>query len=983
MPIDQIRYAVGPMRALATCALLVAIGTAHAERLPVRVFTTADGLANNQVERGAQDTHGFLWFATAEGVSRFDGRRFESFGVADGLPAADANDIAAGADGRVWVATVGGLAVLDLHERVVRPRFRALTKDVTYCVIVDPDGVVWAGTQRGLQRIAERDIVTNAPVLPASATLGGVISVAYDTRDRSLWLGTFAGLVHRSERGELARYRFAPRGENDDRVFSVLVAKDGTVWIGHVGRRVLAVKPPLAPTASLWESPEGLHLETDGFARRHLLEDSTGTIWIGTSQHLYRWRDGALERLSATQIGVAGPGPSLEDHAGNLWFGSNTDGVVRLARDGLVSYDVTDGLASLLVYDFVHDGDQLYPVALDDNGHNVHRREGNRYVAVHPPRPAGCGGWGWGSKHTVVLARDRRWWWTTGDGIARYPAVARIDDLATTPGEKLVAPTGVDLLRVYEDRRGDVWFSTGTPTGVSRWDRASDTIVAMRDGWPTSFALSYAEDAAGSVWIGFSRGELVRVRDGVAEKRDAFVDRGAVEALLFDRAGRLWIASSANGVVRLDDPLHPVPRRYTAAELGSDQATSLIDDMQGRVYVGTSHGIARIDPASGEIVRYGVGDGLRNEHVIDAARDSDGAVWFGTRGGMARLVPQPTRVTPPPPAYIMRLSIAGTPQPLAPAGEQRIGSLELAYDAASIDIEVASPLFALGGVRFQYRLDGDWSAPLDEHVLHFARLAPGEYALDVRTVDAQGAVSPSSTIAFTVKAPMWRRWWFISAVTMAITIAIALLAYLWHRRRLAHMLALERVRRRIATDLHDELGSSLSRIAVLSEVAARKNQDASGQLEAIGTSARELVDVASDIVWSTDPRRDDLQSLIVRLRTFAADVFEARDIAWSVTAPNDTHRIKLDPDRRRHLYLVLKEAITNVVKHSGATRVDVSIRAENGRFVATVRDNGCGFDETTLSGTGNGLANMRARAEEAGGVLEIHSNGGTEVVLRI
>lgn len=935
----------------------------------MRVFTTADGLANNRVERGAQDAHGFLWFATAEGVSRFDSRRFESFGVEDGLPAAETYDVCATSDGRVWVATDAGVAVLE-PESVVRPTFRALTKNATYSLLVDPAGVVWAGTRRGLQRI-EHGVVTDVPV-PS-----GVISIAYDPRDRSLWLGTFKGLVHRTEDGVVTSFKVAPRGEGDDRVFGVLVSRDGTLWVAHVQRRVIALKLPLAPSESLWDGHDGLHLEVDGYARRHLLEDSQGTIWIGTAEHLHRWRDGKLERLSAQQIGVEGsPGPSVEDSSGNLWFGTDSHGVVRLAPDALVSYDTSDGLASLHVYDFVQDGDEVYPVALDENGHNVHRRAGDHYVAVHPPLPAGCAGWGWGYKHTVVHARDGRWWWTTGDGIARYPAVDRLEDLAATPGEKLVVPSGVDLLRVYEDRQGDVWFSTGSAAGLSRWNHETDTLVALRDGWPRSVPTSYAEDAAGDLWIGFSSGELVRVKRGVPEKHESFV--GGELALMFDRAGRLWIASSTDGVVRLDDPQHPVPRRYRAAELGSDQALSLIDDLRGRVYVGTSRGIARIDPVSGEIVHYGLADGLRNDYVIDSARDGYGVLWFGTKGGMARLEPRPARVVPPARVYIMRLAIAGRPQALAANGEQRVGGLELAHDEASVDIELASPHYAIGRVRFQYRLDGEWSTPVDENVLHFAQLAAGDYRLEVRVVDAHGVASSSAVVAFTVKPPVWARWWFVAACVLAVS----LLAYAWYRRRLAHMLALERVRRRIATDLHDELGSSLSRIAILSEVAARKG-DAGGQLEVIGTSARELVDVASDIVWSTDPRRDDLQSLIVRLRTFAADVFEARGIAWSVTAPTEPERIKLDPERRRHMYLVLKEAITNAARHSRATRVDIAIRAEGSGLVATVRDDGRGFDEAALPGTGNGLQNMRARAAEARGSLEIRIDGGTELVLRI
>lgn len=957
--------------------LVAAVGTARAERLPVRVFTTADGLANNRVENGARDPHGFLWFATAEGVSRFDNHQFTSYGVADGLPSATANDIVVSPDGKVWVATDAGIAVLDLAQRAAHPRFRTVTKEVTWALLVDPSGVVWAGMRRGLQRIEGERVVDLAGA-------GPIMSLAYDARDRSLWLGTFHGLVHRRESGALETFRVGPIEEDDDRVFDVLVARDGTLWIAHVGRRVLAVRSPLAPTSRpLVEDPAVTVLETDGFARRRLLEDSTGTIWIGTSEHLYRWRAGQLARMSALQMGVDGaPGPSVEDSAGNLWFGTDTHGVVRLARGGFASYDATDGLTSQRVYGFARGAaGELYPIALYEEavGHAIHRREGDHFVAVKPRAPDGVTLLGWGYGQVVLRARDGRWWWPTQDGLARFPAVERLEDLATTKPERITALPGKDILRIYEDQRGDVWISTGHPTGLARWERDRDRFVTLDDGYPRGFAVGYAEDRRGDLWIGF-HGELARVHDGVPRIVPSPV-RGALEALLVDRAGRLWVGSTSEGLARIDDLDHPAAARiYRASEIGSDQVASLVEDLDGRIYVGTSRGIARIDPATSEITRFGPADGLRNDFIAAAARDVDGTLWFGSKGGLAHLIPSAAPPSAPQGVFVMRVAIAGVTQPIAAGGEQHPGAFELAHDAGFFDVELASPQFAIGAaVRFQYRIDDTWSAPAAEHVLHFARLAPGDYEIEMRAVDALGAVSPSARISVRVVPPIWRRWWFVSGWVLVI----ALLAYAGYRRRLAHLLALERVRRRIATDLHDELGSSLSRIAILSEVAARTHADPGGTLEVIGTSARELVDAASDIVWSTDPRRDDLQSLIVRLRSFAADVFEARGVAWSLTAPELPARIKLEPDRRRHLYLILKEAINNAAKHAGATRVEVSIVADDTHLVATVRDDGRGFDEASLSGGGNGLANMRARAAEAGGTVVIRSNEGTEVVLRI
>jgi signal transduction histidine kinase len=175
---------------------------------------------------------------------------------------------------------------------------------------------------------------------------------------------------------------------------------------------------------------------------------------------------------------------------------------------------------------------------------------------------------------------------------------------------------------------------------------------------------------------------------------------------------------------------------------------------------------------------------------------------------------------------------------------------------------------------------------------------------------------------------------------------------------------------------------ALSRIAILSELASRRG--GTEHVAQIGTNARELVDVAADIVWSTDPKRDDLGSLLVRLRSFAGDVLEGRGIAWSLDAPSDPERIKLGPDRRRHLYLVLKEAIHNAAKHSAATRVDIAIRHDQD-IVGVVRDDGRGFDEAALARRGNGLSNMRARADEAGGTLTIRSQPGTgtEIEFRV
>ena len=967
------------MRTVVVCLCLL-VATARAERLPVRVFTTADGLANNRVNRGTLDANGFLWLATGEGVSRFDGGRFESFGIADGLPNANTNDVLGTRDGRLYVATDGGVAMLDLAERSLRPTFRTITPEPADCVIQDADGVVWSGGPKGLVRYD--GVHTTSIKIPH-----GVISIAYDPHDRSMWIGTYRGLVHRTRDGALTHWQItppAPASNFDDRVMRVFIARDGKLWISHIGPLVLVVTLPLPPTAQpLSQVTTITQLVPHGAARRDILQDSTGTIWVGTNHHLDRWNGHALEMVTSAQLGIeaGAPTPSIEDSAGNLWFGTDAQGVVRLARDGIVSYDTTDGLDSLNAYGFVEEPDgPLHVVTLGDGGHTIAQFADGRFTSAHPNTVYGAA-MAWGVGQIATIDHDHRWWYPTAYGVLRFPRVASAMELATAQPKLYTDLPGRDVQRLYLDSRGDVWLSTMSQIGLARWDHTTDRMITLSEGWPTALAAAFDEDAQGDVWIGYADGHIVRVHDGQPHTFPITV-AGTILALAIDHAGRLWVASEEQGVMRVDDPQVPHPRYYRAAELGSDQATALVEE-GNKIYVGTTRGITRIDPSSDEIVHYGADEGLRNDYIVVAFRSRDHSLWFGSKGGAAHLVPREAPTLPTTPLFITHLSRAGQPVALAAGGQRAIDSIELASDEGALDLELASPRFAIGErLRFQYRLDEGWSSPIMDRSLHFARLAAGRYNLEVRAIDARGSVSPSATIAFTVMPPLWRRWW---AITGAIVV-ISLLGYLAYRRRLAHVLAIERVRTRIATDLHDELGSSLSRISILSEVASRRaaaREDIGSQITVIGTSARELVDVASDIVWSTDPRRDDLGSLLVRLRTFAADLFDARGIAWSIIAPSEPTSIKLSPDRRRHLYLVLKEAITNSARHSNATRVEVTIALAARGLTASVRDDGDGFDEATLLRPGNGLTNMRARAVEAGGTLAVRCDGGTEVTLRL
>ena len=200
---------------------------------------------------------------------------------------------------------------------------------------------------------------------------------------------------------------------------------------------------------------------------------------------------------------------------------------------------------------------------------------------------------------------------------------------------------------------------------------------------------------------------------------------------------------------------------------------------------------------------------------------------------------------------------------------------------------------------------------------------------------------------------------------------------------MARVLELERVRTRIATDLHNDLGASLSRIALLSEVVRQRltgeQQEAGRLLGEVAGSARRLHEAMSDIVWSIDPRKDRLEDFVRRIRGFASEILEPSGIRWRLEAQPELERVKLRPEQRRHLLLIVKEAIHNVVRHAGASEVAIAVDVDGSALKAEVRDDGRGFDERAvaeLDGLGNGLRNMRGRAEELRGKIRISSEPG-------
>lgn len=1034
------------LRTVLTLGLLLSVpAMVSAEQLPVRTYTTADGLPRDYVQHIVLDSHGFLWFCTADGLSRFNGYEFTTYGVEHGLPHPWITDLLETRQGIYWVATNGGGVCRfnpaeplppskgggsggDISRLTVYPVGDEPMSNRVEVLYEDHNGQIWAGTDAGLFRLDE----TTSPATFRRLALQDqmVVAIAED-REGSLWMSTTTGLVRCLPDGRMVRYAIQP-SLLGDLVTELLYDTEGRLWVGHRGGAGLIVLKP-QPAASITASDD-LHTlrlarcsraahspdqrirlpaipgdvcrftTADGLAGdlvQGISQSSDGRIWIATSGGLTEFSDGRF-RSYTRALGLSSPAVwrPVEDRDGNLWLGSLT-GATKITWSGFTTFGKSDGLVNLRISSIIETPRGGVCSISAENDFFVNQFDGRRFTALKPQFPREIKGFGWGGNQVTFQDHTGEWWVPTSSGLCRFPRVASVEQLGRTRPKAVYTYQrgelpGNDIFRLFEDSRGDIWISIagGVRYSIVRWERASESfhIYSEADGLPPfNTATAYCEDAAGNLWLGFYDGGLARYRDGrfrIFTQSDGVLS-GLIRALFLDHAGRLWVASDRDGIARLDDPQaeHPSFVKYTIADgLASNGISCITEDKLGRMYFGTTRSLDRLDLETNRIRHYTKADGLASNAVRVAFRDRDGAIWFGTDQGISRLVPALDQAPSPPPILISGLRIAGDVQAISALGETEVSGLVLSSTQNQLSIDFVGLGFAAGeALRYQYRLAGagsDWSAPTDQRTINYASLSPGRYQFQVQALTADGNTSSTpATISFTILTPIWQRWWFVTMI--ALTGGLAM--WIIHRYRVARLIELERVRTRIATDLHDDIGSSLSQIALLSEVVRRRvsrdDPPVTKSLAQIAGSSRELVDSMSDIVWSVDPHKDHLSDLTQRMRRFASEVFTARNVEFRFRE-SEVEDLKLGADVRRQVFLIFKESVNNIVRHSGCKEADVEFRVENGWLTLKVSDDGKGFD-IGAEGDGHGLVSMRDRAKALGGDLQVISNNGDGTTVRL
>lgn len=964
-------------------------GVAQAQQLPLKTYTIADGLPHGNIVSIYQDRKGFLWFGTYEGLSRFDGYSFVNYDRRDGLPHVFINQITEDRQGRLWVATNGG-GVARLLEHPgqnssakfasfkIREPNDPLAKHVNNVnrMVFDKEGNLWCLTDYGLFRGLVDD-----PHLQFKTIIEKKSSDSYaalEDSDGTLWFGISDRLVE-IRGSEILDHGSIDGASNLTTITGIVRDPNGRLLVAD-NFRVHEFMPPSPGKASgEWRKQVSLPVRYN-FRIRTLLVDNAGTLWLATVGGLVQYADGKTSRYTAANGLPADNVSSLTiDRNRNLWVGT-VFGACQLISEALVRYTRSEGLPSDAISIDEDERGRIWAVMPDGT---VAEIVGQRIVRRDRPRTPLLA-----SQSLGFLYRDRHW----------LQGEDRNWSNVNKPRLRLGKRLELDLTRylstdarLYQDQRG-VWWIAKTDGNIYRFDLNGNGDLVV-ESFPTGGEYwlegkSMIGDGADGLWLGgvdklerLHQSRVFPVKPGVG------LPETNPRAFFLDSRGWLWIGLRNDGVSVTREPAADNPTFFNYSreqgQLSSNAVRSIAEDRAGRMYFGTDRGLDRFDLKTNQWTHFTTQDGLAGNLIYKVLRDHNGFMWIFGEGGISRF--DPTRekyASDPPRVYFTRLQVAGEDVSLAQSGSESISARELASTQNNLTIAFVAPTFQnVNELLYQYKLESvntDWSAPTPQRAVTFGSLAAGKYRFLVRAVGKNGITSAQpATFEFRILQPFYLRWWFIAAALVVSGLAI----YALYRARVGRLLEMERTRMRIATDLHDDIGANLTRIALLSEVA--NQQQGSDQvktlLPSIADIARESVASMNDIVWAISPEHDSLLDLTRRMRRHAEEVFALRDIELEFNAPTADGDLKLSVGARHDLLLIFKEAVNNAARHSTCTRIEIDFRCDPSGLYLKMKDNGQGFNPTALTSGGHGLRSMQRRATDLGGTLTIQSRDGTTV----
>ncbi len=954
----------------------------------IRTYTADEGLGNNAVFSLTQDRQGYIWCATGAGLARFDGVRFTTFDRDDTpvLKSRMIYSVTADLEGRLWVGN-------ELGDLILRDElgFRPVTLPAAYASWnLDGKGRVILGTALGLyyrwpEGVAKSQSMVDLPPGVSRFRWPGFgpewgSYLDPTTKNQQCGIirdGKFVAASDPTGVKEFTRPRLYIRSSGE---YSMLT-QSGRIF----ERRALMPDGTLTAPRALPELP------ADEFMA--ISEDSYGNIWVGFRElglakispsgdvRIFTKRDGlGADRIRYFEF----------DREGNLWVATDGGGVSVVTPRRFRTYGAEAGLGSEIVYGVLpapaSDGGGLW-VATHSSG--LLRMKGDALKPV-----GGFDSFPWGLH---IDPQERLWVGDLVAGLFRREG-AQVDSLVR----------GVRVTAICDDPKGGVW------AGGDNLMHATNLTAMVETNWPGGRSISSMVcEPDGTLWIGTIGHGLWCRREGrfFAYGKERGLPFAEIQSLYLDRERVLWIGSEGGGLFRLkQDRISGVSIEQGLAQ---KSICGIAEDGLGYFWFTSRRGLFRVRRAElesqldGRVASIVCDSFNRDDGIITIhgtansqpkiAQTPDGRMWFATMRGLVSVNPAAIPVnTNPPPVVIEQMRVDGRILPASqgqkiPAGARRV---EIHYAALSFT--------APGKVRFRYRLEeqqGEWLESGRDRFAAFNGLEPGEHRFRVVACNNDGVWNNSgATLSFTVLPFFWETLWFRSS-SAAATLGIAVWGATFVsqrkvRQRLAELerqRAVDLERARIARDIHDDVGSALTQLTLLgSPIDEDLGPDADPaaahpRLGQIADLSREIVGKLDELVWTVNPRHDTTVGLVDYLTHHAESTLGSRGLRLHYRVEPGISVVPIIAERRHQLFLAYKEAIANVIKHSGATEVHLRIRVPDGVLEIEVEDNGRGFDPAGVAPTSDGLGNMRQRLEAIGGgcVIERPATGGTRVRFRL
>jgi ligand-binding sensor domain-containing protein/two-component sensor histidine kinase len=978
-------------------------------------ITRENGLPSNQVNCFIQDFEGYIWIGTRNGLARYDGHDMTVFKMSPGDQSALPDNLIFSLyqtrDSMIWVGTSAGLAMINPYNGNIRNYpFLIKIKDpvrlnAIWCFFEDADGVLWAGTNLGLlkilpdrKRISVLRISNDRDMSSREFYFNQIYCLTNSPADkRKLLLGTVGGLILYDTKASVIIRDFKkktgnfPLNPND--IFS---DKNGLVWTcgWNIGINCLDIK------TGLWkEYPLD---KKNPLTVLKMMPGRDGKIWLCTIDRglgIFDTRTGSFGFFS-------------HDETQPTSIASNETEMASMFNQGRDLWVATQEGISVINRQF-HSFEQI-AVPFQFSWINAYCQDDKRarlYMGAYSAK--GLIEWDERKQSWSLIPyaddayqnafcisnifRDHygRIWIATRNNLRYLDTAGNCIRLFRDSSGHPLALTDQVIYNISEDHKNNLWVGTRY-CGVFCIDSSRGHVTSYRhdntgatgliDG--THF-LVIKEGRYGRIWMGCRNGvsifdpETGRFSNHLMDTLEKYgIYKTWINGMETDTLGRMWLAIDGSGLACIDEVKKDRfrVRFYHPGNGLNEQGVGWITrDKQGNFWV-VNGGLLYVDPYKEIFHLIDERNGLheRVSWVPMIYTDSRGNIFTSCSHGYETKNIGEIDFSNP-------LSLKLVPESFEiigkPAGERffwpHTGNIILKAEENNLLFRYTAICFdEPGQIHYRYRLlgyDRQWVTAGKSREARYTNLPPGKYKFLISAEGMGKWFQPITAATFEILPVFWKTWWFILTVSMVTIIMITLV----YQYRVNQLLKIERMRNTIATDLHDDVSSTLSSISILSEllVSSQGNNESSGMLIEIKNNAKGMLERIDDIIWSVRPRSDKFGDLSLRIREYAIPLFESKKIQFKINIPDFIKGLRLKMDVRWNVYLIAKEAVNNLVKYSDCSNAEIAFSYQDKKLRMEISDNGRGFD-LQAENNRNGILNMRERAGKIKGQFEIITSPG-------